>query len=146
MATLANARFQNAEHARNVWQAISVHGETLADIMNPAYWAHVARFLKPCDRIEIVAEDNSFFAELYVFTATNNAALTGLLRYEVFAENAAGAGITLMGQREYEVSFGGNFHKWRVKRLSDGEPLVSQLPSQKAAEDWLFEYRKSLTK
>jgi hypothetical protein len=147
LATVLNSkRFGNSEHKRTIWDADAAHGDTIADLLRPDYWANIARNLKPKDRIEVICEDNSYFAELYVFEAGSNYAKVGLLRYEVFAENAAQHGFTNQGTPEYEISHGGNFHKWRVIRVSDKEVLNSQLPTQKAAEDWLFEYRKSLAK
>lgn len=145
MATVLNSkRFGNSEHKRTIWDADSAAGDTLSDLMRPDYWANIARNLRPKDRIEIICEDNSYFAELYVFEASTNWAKVGLLRYEVFAENAENNGVAV--DPEYIVTHGGNYHKWRVVRVNDGEVLVSQLLSQKAAQDWLFEYRKSLAK
>lgn len=147
MATSLNSkRFGNSEHKRTIWDADSAAGDTLADLMRPDYWANVARNLRPKDRIEIICEDNSYFAELYVFECAVNWAKVGLLRYEEFAENAAEHGLNNFGVPEYDISYGGNYHKWRVKRNSDGEVLVAQLPTEKAAQDWIFEYRKSLAK
>jgi hypothetical protein len=142
--SLNSKRFGNAEHKRTVWDADAAKGDTLADLMRPDYWSHVARNLRPKDRIEVVCEDNSYFAELYVIDAGTNWANVSLLRYEVFAENEANHGVAK--DPEYKISHGGNYHKWRVTRLSDGEVLKSQLPTEKAAQDWLFEHRKSLAR
>jgi hypothetical protein len=146
LVALKIPRFKNAEHARTVWQAMSEHGEKLEDIMRPEYWANVARNLKPGDRIEVIAEDNAFFAEFHVFGVAPFGAKIGLLRYEVFAENAAEQGMTDLGIPEYEVKWGFNYHKWMVKRVSDGQTMVAKLASKKEAEDWLLEYRKSLAR
>lgn len=143
---LENKRFGNSEHKRTVWDADSAVGDTLVDLMNPAYWSHVARNLKAKDRIEVTCEDNSYFCELYVFEAGSNWAKVGLLRFEEFGANAAQHGMTNQGTPEYKITFGGNFHKHRVIRTADGEVMSSGHATQKAAEDWLFEYRKSLAK
>jgi len=144
--TLDSKRFGNSEHKRSIWDVDSAEGDTLADLMNAAYWSHVARNLRPKDRIEVTCEDNSYFCELYVFEAGNNWAKVGLLRFEEFGQNAAEHGLTNQGTPEYKISRGSNFHKFRVIRTSDGEVLNSQHITEKSTADWLFEYRKSLAK
>lgn len=146
MAHLDSRRFGNAEHMRTVWHVDSAQADTIADLMTPSYWAHVARHLRAKDRIEVACEDNSYFAELYVFWADTNSVKVGLLRFENFAENAAREGISAEGFQEYTISHGGNFHKWRVVRAIDSVALVSGLVSEKDAQDWLLNYRKALAK
>jgi hypothetical protein len=38
----------------------------IEDLLNEAYWSMVAYKFKPCDIVEVHAEDGSYFAELYV--------------------------------------------------------------------------------
>jgi hypothetical protein len=146
--TLNSKRFGNSEHKRTIWDADAAVGDTLLDLMRPDYWSNIARHLKSKDRIEVVCEDNSYFAELYVFSAGTNWVKVGLLRYEVFAENAATNGLTMQGTPEYKITHGGNVHKWRVIRLADGECITKNTPfiTQREAEDWLLNYRKALAK
>jgi hypothetical protein len=141
-------RFGNSEHKRTIWDVDSAAGDGLVNYMNPAYWSNIARNLRPKDRIEVTCEDNSHFCELYVFEAGMNWVKVGLLRFEEFGQNAAQHGLTNQGTPEYKITFGGNLHKWRVIRTSDGECLTKNQPlaTEKAAEDWLFEYRKALAK
>jgi hypothetical protein len=145
---LNGKRIGNAEHKRTIWDVDAAAGDTLLDLLRPDYWSHVARNLRPKDRIEVICEDNSYFAELYVFEASSNWAKVGLLRYDVFAENAAQHGVTAQGTPEYKITHGGNVHKWRVIRTADGECITKNQPftTQREAEEWLFEYRKALAK
>lgn len=141
-------RFGNSEHKRTIWDVDSAAGDTLADYMRPAYWSNIARNLRAKDRIEVTCEDNSHFCELYVFDAGNNWVKVGLLRFEEFGQNAAEQGLTAQGTPEYKIAFGGNLHKWRVIRTADGVCITKDMPflTEKAAQDWLLEYRKALAK
>lgn len=146
MATLKTSNFKNAEYARTVWHVESEHGETIDQIMRPEYWAHVAAQLSPGDRIEVIAQDNKFFAEFHVFARLVGGAKVGLLRYEVFADNAFEVGMTDLGVPDYKVVWKYNKYKWCVQRVSDGELISKFHVDEKAAHDWLIDYRKTLAR
>ena len=146
MTSLKINRFKNAEHARTIYYVSSEHGDTIDVLMRPEYWAHVAHALKSGDRIEVLAEDNTFYAEFHVFAAFPGGARVGLLRYEVFAANAKSVGMSDLGTPDYRVEWKYNRYKWCVIRTSDGVVISKEHADEEAARNWLTEYRKALAR
>lgn len=77
---LAFRRFQQAEYTRDLWMADVPRGTTIDDLLDESYWAHVAQFLRPRARIEVMCEDNSYFVELLVLGVGKLYAQVVLLR------------------------------------------------------------------
>lgn len=48
------------------WDAIPEFGTTIEEMLEPSYWAHVAKRLAPWDQLVIRAEDGSLYAEAIV--------------------------------------------------------------------------------
>jgi hypothetical protein len=134
VAQLQAAQFQPAEFARQVYQAVPSHGTTIDDMLKPEYWAHIATKLRPTYRIEVNAEDGSFFAELIVRDAGRTWAKVALLRHKTFDDGA-----DILGESpapDYVINFRVGPTKWRVQRKSDGEVLRSGFISKPEAEAW----------
>jgi len=124
--------FKAAEFTRTIWQATPEVGATLADMLQPEYWAHVAKSIRPGDRIEVLAADGSWFAELFVRSSGLNEVRATVLR-EVQFDKAVPVALP---QTEYEVKFAGAA-KWRVIRRSDNASMVDGLQTRGDAEAWV---------
>lgn len=129
-------RLTEAEFSRVVWSAVPESGTTLADMVKPEYWAHVAKFLKPGARIEIQPEDNSWFAELYVRTVKEQSAVVQVLRAVTFDE-APPAQATDKTGPAYFAKFCGPAAKWRVYRTVDNAVMAEKLDTREQADQWI---------
>lgn len=54
------------EYATVVWHWTVPAGQSLADLLEPAYWQHVTQQLRPGHEIKASAEDRTFWGHLYV--------------------------------------------------------------------------------
>lgn len=79
---LAPNKIQQAEFARVVFSVTPELGTTIKQVLDPKYWVHVAAKLKPRCRIEVLAEDFSWYAELLVVTSDKTWASMALLSYK----------------------------------------------------------------
>lgn len=70
-----------AEHARNLFSVSLEPAEKFEDLLDPAYWAHIAAKLRVHDRVEVVAADGTWFAELIVSATANTWAKMSVLRF-----------------------------------------------------------------
>ena len=134
-------RFKRADGERNIWTVVPEHGTDFDALTAPEYWAHIAKYLRPTDRIEANAEDGSYFAEFIVQACGDNYARVALLRKhdlqspDVQKENDA-----------FEVMWRGPHHKFAVVRRSDNEPVQTGFAAKQDAVQWLANNLKSLTK
>lgn len=125
-----------AEQKRHVWHVVAAYGTTRADIENPGYWAHVAGRLRPKARIEVHAEDDSFYAEYMVTSCDKtwakivNLLFIDLTKTSITKEQEQGI------NDAYEVTFRGP-KKWSVVRKSDRAVLQEGLHSRDDGEKWL---------
>lgn len=78
--SLPAARFSLAEHARYLHHADVPAGTSSEALMEPGYWRHVTGRLKKGGRIEALAEDGSYFAELLILDAGKSGAVVTALR------------------------------------------------------------------
>lgn len=61
---------REAEHFRNLWQIELDQSETLETALQPSFWAHVARRLRPLAEIIVYPHDFSWRAVLLVRSAS----------------------------------------------------------------------------
>jgi hypothetical protein len=141
---LIGARFSDAEFTHRTFRAQPEHTDTFTDTLKADYWKHVARFLKPGSIIQAVWEDNSLFAEYLVLDVQEGGtgAKVAALRKEPLI--CFDDGIYVGKDTDFRIEFGGNFHKWRAVRTSDGEVVIKQALSQLDCQNRLAEYRKAL--
>lgn len=132
MAKILAPQFKEAEFSRRVWCAAPERGLGVDDLLQPSYWAHVAKTVRPGDRIEAVAHDGSWFAEFYVISAGANEVRVVSLRVASLTAQS----VTV----EYEVKFRGRA-KWSVLRMTDKAVMVDGLDDEKAANDWLAQHQ-----
>lgn len=166
MATaLTPNKLAQAEFQRVIYSVTPELGTTILDVLDPKYWVHVAAQLRPRCRIEVLAEDNSWFAELLVASADKTWASVALLRYvdlsgkpkEVGEGNTEGdkvpegaklpEGVKLdeFNTALHYVDFVvGSQSKGRVI-LREGKVVVKDgFPSKKDAAKWMREHEAAL--
>lgn len=140
VASIIPSRFKVAEYQRTVYVVNPEIGTTVNDMLRPEYWAHVGHQMKPYDRIEVRAEDGSYFAELLVRNAERGwANVTVLSRIELDAK-AEPAPVSI----DFKVEHAGPHHKWRVMRLSDTTVVKHGFENKTEANQWLGQYIKTI--
>lgn len=137
---LTQPRFRQAEFDRNVWAATPEQGVTLETLKEPSFWAHVAGKLKMGDRIEVLADDMSYFAEFIVLAATRTEAAVKLLRHVELSQEVRLA----ENLQTHKVEWSGRHTKWRVIRKSDKAVIKSGFESQQLAANWLSDHLKAV--
>jgi hypothetical protein len=133
-------RVKSAEYVRNIFSATPEIGTKYDDVLDPRYWTHVAPTLHPTDRIEVLAEDGAWFAELIVLSCGKNWAKVFPLRFvemsESQPEEAPGA--------EYVVVWRGMVHKHSVVRTADKVVVKAGFASAAEAKTWLATYEADI--
>lgn len=138
MTQLASNRLHFAEHRRNIFVVTPEHDTPFEEILKDGYWAHVSAKMKPGDRIEVMAEDGSYFAELIVQDAGRLYAKVATLRHvKLDAVEVTEGGMAAGG---LEVKWQGPQLKWcvlrgkdRLKEGLDKGSAVQWMNSHKAA-------------
>lgn len=131
-----------AEHQRNIWHIDVEIGTLPEDLLNPAYWAHVAREFRVLDRIEAHAEEGSWYAELLVQDCGQNYAKVAMLRkVELQSVIPESSSALLTG---HSVSWGGKHSQFRVIREVDRKVLKDGFKTKADAFVWLEGYARSI--
>jgi hypothetical protein len=102
-------------HARQAFCLDVEHGVTKEDLLRPEFYAGIAPKLKPFYKIEVRAEDLSFYAELLVLQATKTAAKVTILN---FLELSSPSSSDLKELNGFLVEYKG-LNQWCVIRKSD---------------------------
>lgn len=138
MVPLTSSRLKEADYARRVWRIRPEHGVTLKDVIDPAFWSHVAASLRPFDKIEVLADDGSYYAELLVINCGRLWAKVEVLggkEFDKFKPEAEDA--------DFRVEWKGGA-KWCVIRLSDKVKLKEACETREEAETWLKSHVKAM--
>lgn len=135
---MSKALLQNgitqAEYTRVVWSVTPEAGTTLADMLTPSYWAHVARQFKVGALIEVRPTSNDWFALLYVWKVDANSMRPIVLHeYELSEETTVET-----PPEQYEVLHRGP-RGWSVVRVSDRAVMFENGTSKVDAERWVAE-------
>lgn len=137
-------RFKLAESVRRTHVVTPHHGTTLEEVMKPEYWAHIAAELKAGSHIEVVAEDGSWFAELFVVHAERLWAKMALLRKVDLVATATE--VNPADFEEFYVKWSGPVSKFRVHRKKDKEVLRDNFETADAANAWLADHKKAMAR
>ena len=137
---LPPSRMKGAEYERLVYVANPEHGVTMEDVLNPAFWVHVARKLRPYAQIEVRSEDGAWWAQLLVTDVGRLWAKVQPICFVELAQSDPDEPIDPL----YEVGWGGPHHKWRVVRKSDNKVIKAEFGDKAQAELWLKEHIRAL--
>lgn len=121
MAKLLEKNLMGAEFARQSFRAIPPAGTKLEEMLEPEYWAHVARKFTPYDIVEIVPEDGEFYARLFV---TSTGKLWAKMVKLEYVELTAKKPVVVVDK--YEAKYGGPSAKWRAVHKSDGSLVANE--------------------
>lgn len=109
-------------------------GVKAAHVVNPDFWLHLAARLKRNDRIEVVAQDNSFDMELRVVAVDPRGlyAQMRVLRYMGDDELVTIPASVVAADDDGYVIEQDRVHGWRV--LRGGDLVAKNLPDKASAE------------
>jgi hypothetical protein len=139
-------RFKNAEYERTIYQACVEAGVAFEEVQNPAFWGHVGEKLRPNDRIEVIAEDGAYFAELLVISCDRLWAKTAVLRFVELSAPDVSAELLSPLAAGYKVDYKGPHKKHVVIRLSDNEIVKDGIATKAEANGWVSEHVKTLAR
>jgi len=132
--SLTGNRLKQAEYTRTIFTATVERGHTRSDLVDPKYWAHIALKLKRGDRIEVTAEDGSFYAELMVIACDRTWAQVHVLTWHDLS--ASTVKLTPEVLQEYMIDFKGPEY-WCVIRRSDNMVIQNKMNTEGEAKIWL---------
>ncbi|GJD92931.1 hypothetical protein [Methylobacterium iners] len=136
---MTNPRMGHAEHKRNHYRCVLEIGTSVEEVLHPMFFMNISG-VKPGDIIECVREDLSGMIVLLVRAADRTAIKTGIVSGAFFDDELERPEAPAEDFRtEFNVQ-----DKWRVVRISDGEVLTADLPSEAAAKKWLTNHRKTI--
>jgi hypothetical protein len=135
------SRCQLAEQTRNVYTAVVESGTNLNHIQEPSFWAHVSgpKNIRPMDRIEVMPEDGSYWAELLVLNAGPMFAKVHLMRHYEIGEVGTAA-----VSDAFAVAWKGPMRQHAVIRVKDNAIMQDKFNSKEAALGWLAENAKNM--
>lgn len=128
--------------ASNEWLAKLPSGTDPESILDPVFWSHVAKKMRPMDKIDAWAIDGSFYGEYIVLYAEGLAANIKQLRlYKLddYAGPDTGAEIFVVKWISPPCGFG-------VVRKADGERVKEGFKTKAAAGLWMQSQLKALKK
>ncbi len=141
-------RCKPAEIARNSWAVTVEHGTNREDLRRPEFWALVGKNFRPYDRIEVRADDGTFFAEYLVVTADRAWAKVHELRFEKLGTQDVSLTQALDAdlRSRYAIKYNGPHLRYCVER-KDGEKverLKDKCQDQAEASAWLEGHLKTV--
>lgn len=133
-----------AEYNRNRFLARPPEGTTLADILNPDFWAHVARQFRQGDLIEVYPKDGTFYAELFVAECRKVGMINALrlvkVSYTPLVEEPQGKGDGGSASfNPYEIVYRGPEKKHTVTRRVDKAIVSEGHATKQDALSWVAE-------
>lgn len=145
---LEASRFGLAEHQRNVHICTIEHGITRREVINPAFFAHVAPKCRPYDEIIVNCDDGTLYARLLVLQAERTWIMVHVLEWhDLTTKDVALSKTEKLAEAanpaaEFEVKHRGPHLKWCVIRKADSQPVREKEETKKDAQNWLDEYLK----
>ncbi len=134
---LLQNRIRLAEYARSVWCVTPEPSVSFEEILKPEYWTHVSKQLLPGARIEVLPDDNSWFAELIVRSSNDNSVQVAVLRHvKLDAPVPATEAEQAKAADPYEIKHRGGAG-WSVIRKSDKAVVYEKGQSRAEAERFL---------
>ena len=133
-----------ADFARNRFLARPPAGTTLEDLLNPVFWAHVARQFAPGggDIIEVFPMDGAYYAELFV-AECRKTGLVNQVRLVKLSYTSLSADATVDKPTEpegaYRIVYRGVEKKHTVTRVADNTIVSEGLATKQDAQKWIDE-------
>lgn len=128
-------RMKEAEYVRAHYVIDCHEGTAPTDLLDPAYWSHVSKTIKPFDRIEARADNGEWMAELLVIKTGTQEAQVALLNLYDIAKLVGGN--PAPKENDYEVEWKGPHKKFCVIRKADQTMVHEGCQTKPEAFQWL---------
>jgi hypothetical protein len=115
----------------------------IEDVLDPAYWTHVAKTMRPGDEIVVTAADMSWRAELLVREADRLSASVMLISDRQFDSTDMQPLTAIDTTDALSPVWRGPTHKWAAVRPSDGEVVKQGFASKGDAIQWIGNHVKA---
>lgn len=122
------SRFHLAEHRFAQHCIHPAHGTRYEQLFEPAYWAHVAKYLKPGDLVHVRPQDFSYAAVLMVRAAGPQAARVAEFVKKVDFDPVD----TLAAVDGFEIQFADGVG-WRIVRMKDKRIMRDTIETKEQA-------------
>lgn len=122
-----------AEELRNIHAVTPPAGTEFDVLLEPDYWSHVARRMRPLDRIEAMPEDGSWWAELLVIHTGPVSVMVRKLRYHELDEVDPDE----IDNDLFKIKWGGPSVMYRIIRKSDNEVVKDHFRNKSDAVNWM---------
>lgn len=138
-------RHQQAEYVRRLHWYTAPSGITIDDLLTPDYWSRIAPKFQPLDRIEIVNDDRTFFAELIVLDTLGGLRLMPLRGVDLQAAGGVGASNAMPRNKTgLQAIFKGSYLKWCACR---GDVLLKdRFETEQSCLQWIASHAKAASK
>lgn len=136
-------RLKSAEYERSVLVATPGAGHTREHMLQPGYWAHVSPKLKPYDKVEVRAEDGTYFAELLVLACDRTWARMYVLNWHDLSTQDVSLTEAVEASSKFEVKHTPGL-RWHVVRKSDRQIMMKDGQTKDEAATWVKEYVKTV--
>ena len=141
-----------ADFARNRFLARPPAGTTLEDLLNPVFWAHVARQFAPGggDIIEVHPVDGAYYAELFVAECRKTGLVNEIrlvkisctpLSADTTVDKPADTTVDKQAEPEgaYRIVYRGTEKKHTVTRVADNTIVSEGHATKQDAQKWIDE-------
>lgn len=119
-------QLMTAQQATRTYFLTVPEGTTLDQVTARAFWAHTSRLLQPGFKVEVLAEDMSWWAVLMCMDSGKNEALMTVLDHRELQPAA------LEADTAYDVKFRGP-KKFCIIRKSDATVVEENIPTKEQA-------------
>lgn len=137
MTALTPTRFSLAEFKRTIHYVTPEAGTAFKQVLDPTYWVHVARSLAVGSKIELLAEDNSYYAELLVVDKIDG----GVIVRPIFHTEMEKTEAREIDYDGHIIKYAGPVHLHQVIRKAKGDKekvvLKSGLRTKREAMDYI---------
>lgn len=137
------ARLQVSDYEMTTFTLTVEKGTTKEDLINPAFWAHIAVKFRPWDLIYVRSDEGTFFAEYLVLSCGRNWAQVKEKSYM----NLTSSDVSLTqaaAQDGYKVEWKGPHVKFAVIRNSDSAKIKDSFQTKEEAQTWLSDFEKQI--
>jgi len=118
---------READYQRKVFHVVLEANTTLDDVLSPEFWVHNTSRLKAMQKIEVLAQDGSWYAELIVRSVSRVTAKVAVITYKVLED--VSAPVEGIGDHKIEHRKGVG---WRAVNKTTKAIVVDGLPDQES--------------
>ena len=137
---VSEAEFQLTESVQASYTAMPQVGTTREDVLKPAFWVHVAKYLKPMTEIRVLPKDGSWYGRYLVLYVDSIQARVKELEFHVLEEVAEAQD----DSGPYAIKWSGPAAKFRIVRKADGKILKEGFGTRGEAAAWMFANTKAI--